>query len=278
MTDEAQEVATPPGEVQPGDQPGSTPGDEKQLAAGTPPDGDAAGEAGASADDDAGAPRKKGVERRIGKLTRRWRQSERDNAALRQEMDALKERVGPAPEPPRPNSSDFETTEDYEDALLEWHDAKRAPSGTPPETTDSTATPTQDGSADDVINAFEDELEALAPDAVLTVMDDEWPCSQAMTDFIMDSDKRAQLAYHLASNTELAEKISALPPVAAARELVKIEAELPAPTTSTPTPAPPPPPGTPVTPVAGAVTVDDDKLSTKQWREKRERELAASHG
>lgn len=64
------------------------------------------------------------LDRRIGELTYRARQAERDKAALEQRIAELEKRSAPPP-PERPRKENFETEEEYEDALFDWRDQKR---------------------------------------------------------------------------------------------------------------------------------------------------------
>lgn len=239
-------------------------------------DGEPGQESQAPADDDAGAPRNKGVERRIGQLTRKYREEQRKREELAAELEAIKKRLGPIPEPPRPRPDDFESTVEYEDALLEWNDARKqhkqnteAPKAAPPEA------PPPDPVAQRLKEGIK-ALEAQYPDATELVFNDDWPCNGSTYEFIANSDRGPELAYALASDLDLAEKIDAMSPVLAARELVKLEAGLPA---AKPTPGAgpvnaPPPPATPVKPGPTKATVDPDKMTPKQWRAWREAELA----
>ena len=206
------------------------------------------------------------MERRIGQLTRRYRQAERENTALQGRLDALEQRVGPVPEPERPKTDDFETPEEYEDALFEWRDATR----------EHKAQPAPVPVVSDAVVRIESDLEGMLeshPDAIEAVMENEWPCNDSTYEFLTNSDKGAELAYYLAKNTAVAAQINALSPMLAARELVKVEAELSAPATNA---NPPPPPGEPVTPSGSSTVTDPDKLSPQQWKVWREKQLSRS--
>jgi len=264
MSEEIEEVALDPPA---GEEPESTPGDEGQLPEGeqSPPE-----EAAAPADDDAGAHRSKGVERRIGQLTRRYRQSERENTALKGRIDTLEQRIGPTPAPTRPTTDDFETPEEYEDALFEWRDATQAHNQA--QTPAPAQPPARSEDAIRIERGLEDMLE-VHPDAVDAVMENEWPCNDATYEFLTSSEKGAELAYHLAKNPAVAARINALSPAQAARELVTVEAGLSA-TANKPSATPAPPPGEPVTPSGSTGISDPDKMSAAQWRAWREGELA----
>lgn len=212
----------------------------------------------ASAEDTGESRKKKGAERRIRQLTRKYRETERRAEKLERELQEIKERIGPKPEPVRPNRDDYDTDEEYEDALFDWRDAVK-----------TKATPeTEEAELPPIVKEFESELEELADDAVLAVMDDDWPCTKEMTDYIMASENRAKLAYHLATHTDIAEKITKMSPILAARELAKVEESLGSSNDNSVTTLPPP--ATTGKPSAVGLT-DQDKMSTAQWVEKRRR-------
>lgn len=252
MTEElkAEEIAEP------------APANEEKIPAEPTDDGQEVKPEETPADDDAGAhSSKKGAQRRIGQLTRKYRQAERENLELKARLDAVEKRIGPVPEPERPNREGFETTEDYEDALFEWRDAKlsHAKQDSQPEPEAGQISAEQAAA----IESFESALEEIAPDAILTVMEDDWPCSTAMTEYIMSSEDPANLAYHLATNTDIAEKISKVSPIQVARELAKVEGKLSE--TNPGAHEKPPPPPADTGRATGTGVTDPDKMSTNQW-------------
>lgn len=80
---------------------------------------------------------------------------------------------------------------------------------------------------------------------------------------ILESDKSALLAYHLAKRPEQVERLNALPPVFAAREIGRLEARLSLPNPNRETKAPPP-----VKPVRGAATPTDSDKEIEAWMAK----------
>jgi hypothetical protein len=268
--EDTQEVVTDP---PPGGEPEPTTGEEGQAPEGeqvTP-------EVEAPAGDDAGAVQAKAetlakrmAQKRIRQLTSKVREAERKATEAQERIEGLEKRIGPEPDPVVPNSADFETLDEFLVARDEWRDAMKAR-----QTTEQPPAPSPEKVARaESADRIEAGLEALGeqyPDAVDVVMNDDWSCSTAMYDFIESSESGPALAYHLATNEELADKIARLSPVLAARELVKVEAGLPA---TKPSATPPPPPGNPVSPSASSVVTDPDKLSPKQWKEWRLGELA----
>ena len=236
-------------------------------------DGQQNDEGDSHAEDNAARPNKVPAGKRIRQLTRKWRDSERENDALRQRLDALEKRLGPTPEPERPNRDDFVSDTEYEDALFDWRDNVKTSKSQDKEVE---AEPQQTGQySAQVIADFESELDGISDDAALVVMEDDWPCNQGVTDYIMASDIRANLAYHLATNHDVAEKIANMSPILAARELSKLEDELRSSSNvnnSAQTNVNVPPPLDTNTPSSVSMT-DPDKTSTDQWVAQRRREM-----
>jgi hypothetical protein len=95
------------------------------------------------------------------------------------------------------------------------------------------------------------------------------PITEPMAAFIAESDAGGDLAYYLGSHLDEANKIARLSPVAALRELVKLESKLTAAPAPTRTPAPIVPSGTKTT-----VDRDPSKMSDKEFADWRRRQIA----
>lgn len=246
--------------------PESLPGDEGQEPQ-TQEAGQPEGEAATTpADDDAGATRSKGAERRIRQLTAKWRSEQKAKEDLARRLDAIEKRIGPEQPPPRPQRHDYESDEEYEDSLLDWNDQRRATRQPQPQQVE---TPSTGQDVDPQTAAsFKAEVEKLGEETYDAVFTEDWPCSQEMGEFILSSERGVDLAVKLANDWELADRIQSLPPVAQARELVRLEAKLPAKKQPGAVRTPPPPPGTPVKP-SGSPVVDQDKLSDDEWARRR---------
>lgn len=89
------------------------------------------------------------------------------------------------------------------------------------------------------------------------------PISDKLAEMIVEADRSADLAYKIASDHAVAAHLSSLPPLAAARELGKLEAQLSAPRARTTTQAP-----EPVTPVRPKAT------ASKNWQDMTPDEFA----
>ena len=244
------------------------------------PDGDAKpeGEEGEGEGDDEGdddeALRDKGgrfknrSEARIAELTRARRTAER-------ERDEAIARLNGAHNPakaaaPKPTPDDFEDYGDYVEALTDWKADQRevARAGTDAERAA--------GRAAEVLNeqwsAKIEQTAATIPDYNEVVGKSDIPISNHVAAALMDADRGPELAYHLAKNPAVAERLNEMSPMRAAVELGRIEASL-----EKAAPPPPPPPKTPsnapapITPVkAGATTAKDpakmDMAEYKAWR------------
>lgn len=120
------------------------------------------------------------------------------------------------------------------------------------------------------------------PDFEAKVLQDPTlPITEGMRDVIVDSDSGPELAYYLAQNRGVAEQIARLPAHLAALELGRIEGRLSVQKEAAKRPvvskAPPPPPTVDSSDSdVGDIKASDpesDKLSTDDWRKRREKEL-----
>jgi hypothetical protein len=104
-------------------------------------------------------------------------------------------------------------------------------------------------------------------DQVIAVAQRADVVSPSLSHMILESETPHDLAYHLGKNPELARTLSAMHPVAAARELGRIEAKLNAPRPKTTTTAP-----DPISPVRGTAsgTKNPERMTPAEWRAARE--------
>lgn len=91
--------------------------------------------------------------------------------------------------------------------------------------------------------------------------------SVAVSQMVVESESAAELAYHLGKNPDVARALSKMPPLAAAREIGKIEASLSMPKPKLVSNAPAP--ISPVTP-SGTVGKDPSKMSYAEFKAYRE--------
>lgn len=165
------------------------------------------------------------------------------------------------PPPPRPNREGYETQEEYEDALFEWRDSKAPKATEKPQEPTPPAAP--DGWTDQVVEGREKHADfdqiALNPDL---------PVTESMFETISSMEEGSEVLYWLGQNPQSANRIASMPHNLQAVEMGKIQASLKATPQVSKAPEPINSKGGEDTP-----TVDDDKLSPEQWREKYEKRM-----
>lgn len=194
--------------------------------------------------------RKGGFQRRIDKLTREKRELEARIAALEAKLAGGTgktpagedhEPTPPGEAPGKPKPEDFDTYEAYTEALTDWKLEQRERERARQEAERR------------VFERWLQRIEAARqahPDFD-EVVDSDTPVSAAMQQAILESDLGAEIAYWLGKHRAEAERISQLPPIAAIREIGRIEASL---SQAEPSPKPKAPitrAPKPVTPVSG---------------------------
>lgn len=124
--------------------------------------------------------------------------------------------------------------------------------------------------------AFDERTEKVLdryPDFDTVVKNPRLPINEAMADFIEDSEHGPDVAYFLGKNLGKAAEIFQMPPMRAARELVRIEAEIAAKPKATPSKAP-----DPISPVgargkasSSSMPSDDDPIDV--WMKKEQERM-----
>jgi len=168
-----------------------------------------------------------------------------ENKRLAERLAAVeRNKPGDTKSEPRPDRSKYEDEAEYISDLSVWKAREAARSErTKNYETDSSAARADAAAAR--MTLFKERAMALTdrfPDIEAKVFNDPTlPMSATMAQTIMDSEKGPEIAYHLSANRELAQRIKSMEPLAAAREIGRIEATLSLPKTRTETQAPPPP-------------------------------------
>jgi len=158
--------------------------------------------------------------------------------------------------PKRPKLDDFETVAQWAEATAQFaeemaeYKTRKALEAHRVEQTQSTA-------KNEVVEAFRGRVNAAKaelPDFEAVAFSEATPLNETMGRYILDSEKGPQVAYWLGQHQDEATRISALPPLRAAREMAFIEAKLNG-TTAPPPPKPKvsaaPPPTSEVSGTAG---------------------------
>ena len=237
-------------------------------------------------DDVPDTPENKGIRKRIDKLNtkvgaaeQRAIDAEFELARIKKDQDVVINSTTPASPQVRPQEGDFETYEQYEDALMDWRiDSKDA---------DKLAKNQKDTlerqQADNAKNFDRraEELKGEHPDfdsvAKAPAMLDFYGANPMIRDLVESSEFGPDIALHFARNRDTAINIASMPMMQAAKEIGKLEIKL----STTPKPKAVSKAPTPINPIkGGGVSVDTgddplgDKLTTKQWMEREEAKTA----
>lgn len=245
----------------------------------------------ADADDSADKP-KGGFQRRIGELTRNWRETERDRDYWRDlALQNLRPTPEPQPEPveqPRAAPEPVKTLADfnYDEAQFATYlrdqavaEARRAAADALREERERETAQRREQSFKERVDNFKKS----APDFDdLVLRNRSLPITADMAQVIRESEDGPAVAYYLGKNPGEAARIAQLGTVAAARELGKIEARLafereqaskpvvtPKPAVSQ---APPPPPK--IEAAEPEVEKDPDKMPVDEWLRWRNKQLS----
>lgn len=197
-----------------------------------------------------------GLSSRIDELTGKWRNEERSRQTVERDRDYWREQAlrnqrqpEPAPKPQEQPTqvktlSDFEYDDSKYQSYLFEETEKRAVAAAEKRLKEQDEQVSRQRRQSTFQQRMSD-FEKNAPDFREKVLSHANPVSDAMRDVFEASEEGPAVAYYLASNLTIADKIARMPPLDAARELGRIEAKLiadraaAAKTVST---APPPPP------------------------------------
>lgn len=173
------------------------------------------------------------------------RERDADAAAERRRADALQRQLdeqrggaksgdGPASgdgtgnDPKRPKQEDFKTVGDYTEALTDYLVEKKAKEAGETAKRQNAADRAK-AQADEVTSAFvtrQDEFKKATPDYEEVVGESELNVPNAGMQYIVESEMGPQLAYHLAKNPDVVERLSKLSPARCVAELGKLEVRL----------------------------------------------------
>jgi len=189
------------------------------------------GEADTEAKD--GKPGKKGgFQRRIDKLNQRVSAKEQEAEYWKQE--ALKRATGEKPEAKvetpkatggKPNPENFNTHAEYVEALTDWKTDQKFI-----ERDQRVEKSKQQIEAEKVVKSYNERKESFSAkhedyDEVIAELDDV-PLSPAVREIILTSDNGPAIPYQFANNRDEWKRINSLSPLAAAREIGKIESRI----------------------------------------------------
>lgn len=228
-----------------------------------------------SAQADVADPNRKprGVQARIDEITRGRYEAEREAAYWRgiatgKGQDPSQQQ--PAQPAAKPTPDKFADYAEYIEALTDWKtDQKVSQALAAREAQEQEARQRAEAEARATTWAERQQaVRAALPDydEVLSAAADI-PVTAHVREVLLDSEQGPRIAYHLAQHPDEAARINALPPLAAARELGRLEAAL---TTAPKPPAPrtvsnAPPPITPVRGTGGRFEKAPESMTDSEW-------------
>ena len=170
------------------------------------------------------------IEKRFRELTTRAKQAEAEKQALEARLQELESKVAPAPQQieqdilgEKPQASQFQDAFEYAEALAEWSAEKALVERDKQEQQRKVEIERQE-----VIKSWTSKLEkakAELPDFDEMVASSKVQVRDEVRDAILESDVGPQILYQLASDDDLAQRISSLPVNKALKELGKLEVQ-----------------------------------------------------
>ena len=170
------------------------------------------------------------LEKRFSELTKRAKQAEAEKQALEARLQELESKVAPAPQQieqdilgEKPQASQFQDAFEYAEALAEWSAEKALVERDKQEQQRKIEVERQE-----VIKSWTSKLEkakAELPDFDEMVASSQVQVRDEVRDAILESDVGPQILYQLASDDELAQRISTMPVNKALKELGKLEVQ-----------------------------------------------------
>ena len=170
------------------------------------------------------------LEKRFSELTKRAKQAEAEKQALETRLQELESKVAPAPQSyeqevlgEKPQASQFQDAFEYAEALAEWSAEKALVERDKQEQQRKI-----DNERQEVIKSWTSKLEkakAELPDFDEMVASSQVQVRDEVRDAILESDVGPQILYQLASDDELAQRISTMPVNKALKELGKLEVQ-----------------------------------------------------
>lgn len=223
---------------------------------------------------------KKSAQQRINEITKARYDAEREAAYWRGIAEGSRPQPQSAPVQPvseplaKPNLADFTDYETYIEALTDWKTTQKVTEVVHNQRA-VTVQERQRAEALELAKGWaskQEDARKSIPDYDEVLGGAETVVAPYVTDAILTSDRGPEVAYHLAKNPALAEKLNKLSPIAAAREIGRIEAALEKSSPGTSRSAPPPPART--TRSSATISGDPAKMDHEQYRAMRAKQGA----
>jgi len=231
-------------------------------------------------------PAKKPIQPRINELVRKQREAEREVAYWKGVAEAATRKEAPPPPAPpaKPTADQFNTYDEYVEALTGWKaeqivSAQLAESKAQEQKRTSEQSAAQRAKSDaEVWQTRQAETRAQLADYDEVVGESEVPVERHVAEILTKSPFGPRLAYELAKNPELAAEVNGMPQVEAAMRLAEVALPFrktaPAPVHSTSLSKAPTPPR-PVTAAGAAASKDLGRMSMDEYVAARKAQGAA---
>lgn len=223
---------------------------------------------------------KKSAQQRINEITKARYEAERAAAYWKGIAEGRTPQAQAVPESAarephaKPNLADYSDYEAYVEALTDWKTSQKIAEVVHHQRA-VTAQERQQAEAMELARGWVGKQEAVRreiPDYDEVMGGADTVVAPHVTDAILTSDRGPEVAYHLAKNPALAEKLNRLSPLAAAREIGRIEAALEKSSPGTTRTAPPAPAKTSRS--SATIPGDPTKMSHDQYRAMRAKQGA----
>lgn len=188
------------------------------------------------------------VQPRIDELTRKARENEREASYWKQRFEQATAKP-PEPPPAKPTPDKFADYSEYVEALTDWKAEEKVSKALESRDKATVEKQTVETRASKWAERVKEAI-ALEPDYDAVMKSAQVGIAQHVADELFSGDVDARVARHIALNPEIAEKLNAMPPTAAAREIGRMEARLPSAASPTSAPNSETPPETPALPAA----------------------------
>lgn len=165
------------------------------------------------------------VQPRIDELTKKARENEREAQYWRQRAESREAQDSAKAAPIKPTPDQFKDYNEYVEALAEFKADEKVDAKLKVHDEETAKRQTLEKRAATWAEQVS-SLKSTLPDYEEVVSASDVPVSDHVRAAIEDSDKGAELVYHLAKNPEVAERLNKLGELGAAREIGRIEASL----------------------------------------------------
>jgi hypothetical protein len=230
---------------------------------------------GAEPEPEQSAKARRSAQARINEITRAKHEAEREAAYWRGLAEGGKKQEA-APEAvaeTRPILADYADYDGYVEALADWKAGQKVREALQ-QTEVRASQSKQEQEAREVARTWatrQDAARNRLPDYDDVVGSSSVTVAPAVTDAILTSDKGPDIAYHLAKNPAVVARLNTMSPIAAAREIGRLEAALEKPSTRA---APAVPEPASISRPARTQTSDPSQMSHEQYRAMRAKQGA----